>query len=107
MALDYKVIGKRLKKARLDKNLTQEQLSEKLEISIPFLSRIETGSSPVNLKRLNQICSLLDISEASILTGASKEPNKYLINDFNELFKNCSPDKLKLIYDVAKLIVEQ
>lgn len=107
MALDYKIIGKRLKKARLDKNLTQEQLAEKLEISIPFLSRIETGSSPVNLKRLNQICSLLSIPESSILNGTSKEPNKYLINDFNELFKNCSPDKLKLIYDVSKLIIEQ
>lgn len=28
MALDFNIIGQRLKKARLDKNLTQEMLAE-------------------------------------------------------------------------------
>ena len=33
MALDYTIIGERLKKARLEKNLTQENLSTKLGIT--------------------------------------------------------------------------
>ena len=44
MALDYNIIGERLKKARIDNNLTQEKLAEKLDVSIAFLSRIERGS---------------------------------------------------------------
>ena len=50
MALDYTIIGERLKKARLDKNLTQEQLAEQIDVSIAFLSRVERGSSHINLK---------------------------------------------------------
>ena len=55
MALDYNIIGQRLKKARQNKHLTQENLAEKLDLSVAFLSRIERGSSHINLKRLNQV----------------------------------------------------
>ncbi len=41
MSVDYSIIGARLKKARLSKNLTQEELAEKLDLSVAFLSRIE------------------------------------------------------------------
>ena len=50
MALDYNIIGERLKKARVEKNMTQEKLAEQLDVSIAFLSRIERGSSHINLK---------------------------------------------------------
>ena len=59
MALDYNIIGERLKKARTENNLTQEKLAEKLDVSIAFLSRIERGSSHISLKRLSQQLSLL------------------------------------------------
>ena len=61
MALDYYIIGERLKKARTDKNLTQEKLAEKLDVSIAFLSRIERGSSHISLKRLSQICDIFNL----------------------------------------------
>ena len=41
MALDYKVIGDRIRKARIDNNLTQENLAEELDVSVAFISRIE------------------------------------------------------------------
>ena len=66
MALDYTIIGERLKKSRLEKNLTQEQLAEQIDVSIAFLSRVERGSSHINLKRLTQICNILGISEGLI-----------------------------------------
>ena len=106
MALDYTVIGQRIKQARLAKNLTQEDLAEKIDISVAFLSRVERGNSHINLKRLNQICGLLDVSEGYILNGASSNSNYYLDKEFAELIKGCSPEKQKLIYNVAKAIAD-
>jgi len=106
MDLDYKIIGERLKKARLDKGITQEVLAEKLDVSVAFLSRIERGNFQINLKRLNQICSILNISEGTILNGASGTSKSYLNSEFNDLLKNCPPEKLKLIYEIAKVIVK-
>lgn len=107
MAIDYSVIGERLKKARKDKKLTQEQLAEKMDVSVAFLSRIERGNSQVNLKRLTQMCEILGISEGDILNGVSNQSNKYLDGEFAELLKNCSADKQRLIYDVAKVIANK
>lgn len=106
MAIDYDLIGERLKKARLAKGLTQENLAESLNISIAYLSRIETGTTKVNLKRLDEICKLLSVSEAEILSGVSDDSQNYLNNDFNNLLKNCSPDKQRLIYKIATIIAE-
>lgn len=106
MALDYNIIGSRIKQARLAKNLTQEDLAEKIDISVAFLSRVERGNSHINLKRLNQICGLLDVSEAYVLNGASSNSANYLDKEFAELLKKCSPEKQRMIYNVARTIAE-
>lgn len=104
MAIDYSVIGQRIKQARLAKNLTQEELAEKIDISVAFLSRVERGNSRINLKRLNQLCRLLDVSEGYLLNGSSSSSNNYLDKEFSELLKGCSPETQRLIYGVAKVI---
>lgn len=106
MALDYNIIGERLKKARISKKFTQEMLAEKLDVSVAFLSRIERGNSFISLKRLNQICSILEVSEGEILNGVSSNSSSYLNKDLSNLIKNCPPEKINLIYNIAKVIVE-
>lgn len=107
MALDYKVIGDRIRKARIDGNLTQENLAEKLDVSVAFVSRIECGTTHVNLTRLSEICSILNIDEGQILNGVSTDSKNYLSDEFNELMKSCPKETQKLIYDVAKLIIKE
>ena len=86
MALDYAAIGERLRKIRIEKNMTQEYLSEKVGVSIAFLSRVERGNSCINLRRLNEICSVLGVSEGEILNGVSTQKNSYLNREFSRLF---------------------
>lgn len=107
MALDYSIIGERLKKARMSKKLTQEQLAEEIDVSVAFLSRVERGNVKINLARLTQICDILDISIAYILTGTGSNSRNYLTEDFSNLLKDCPPEKIKLIYDIAKVIINQ
>ena len=106
MSIDYTIIGDRLKKARLSKGITQEVLAEKLNLSVAFLSRVERGRSQVNLKRLNELCSILGVSEGYVLNGASNKSSSYLNSEFNTLLKSCPPEKVKMIYEVAKTIIE-
>ena len=107
MAIDYSLVGERLKRARLAKKLTQEDLAEELDVSVAFLSRVERGTSRVNLKRLNELCNLLDVSEGYILSGVSDNSEVYLEKDFKSLLEKCSPEKQKLIYNIAKTIAEE
>lgn len=106
MALDFAIIGQRLKVARLNKNMTQEKLAEQIDVSVAFLSRIERGLTHINLKRLSQICAILDVSEGYILNGTSSTSDQYLVAEFNDIFNQCSARKQKLIYKIAKTIAE-
>lgn len=105
MALDYSVIGHRIKKARIKKNMTQEALAEQLDVSVAFISRVERGLSHFNLKRLSEVCSILDVTEGGILNGTSSKSEQYLISEFNEIMKNATPEQQKLIFEIAKTII--
>ena len=106
MAVDYSIIGSRLKQARIKAGLTEQELAEKTNLSIAFISRIERGSSHINLKRLSEFCSILDVSEGYILNGVADSDENYLYNEFNDILKKCSPEKQKLIYKISKMIAE-
>lgn len=103
----YNIIGERLKEARVNKKYTQENLAEKLDVSVAFLSKIERGKSHINLKRLSQLCDILGVSEGYILNGASNTSQEYLSLEFNSILENVSPQKQKLIYKIAKVIAEE
>jgi len=106
MAVDFSIVGKRIKDARKEKKMTQEMLAEKMSVSIAYLSKIETGKLHINLERLSEVCGLLDVTEGQILNGVSNNSGKYLINEFSELLEKCSPEEQKLIYNLAKTVHE-
>lgn len=103
--LDYKIIGERIKKARNIRGMTQDRLSHEIGVSIAFLSRIERGSSHISLKRLSQICNILQIEEGQILNGTSENSSEYLNTDFKMLLDKCSEKQKRMIYEVAKTII--
>ena len=103
--IDYKLIGERIKNARLKKSFTQEDLAEKLGISTAFLSRIERGNSQINLKRLVELCTILDINPGYIINGTDKNSKSYLNKEFEKLIENCPKDKLRMLYDIIKVII--
>lgn len=106
MALNYSIIGIRLKQARINKGITQEVLAEKMNLSVPYISRVERGTTNINLKRLSEICALLDVSEGEILSGSASESSSYLNSAFSDLLKNCPTEKIDLIYKIAQVIAK-
>ena len=69
MVIDYEIIGKRIRAERVKQKLTQEDMAEKIETSIAFYSRIETGRAHINLARIIEIANILNISPGYFLTG--------------------------------------
>ena len=102
--IDYKVIGKRVKEARMKANMTQQTLGEMIDASTVYLSRIERGQTHVNLKRLMQISIALKVPIQYIIAGTTEESEIYLKREFQELLSQCTPDKQRLIYNIAKIV---
>ena len=106
MGIDYNLIGERIKEARKNKGYTQEKLAEEIDVAVAYVSRLEKGF-PINLKRIAQISQVLDVSIEYLLSGTVPKSDNYLNKDFEEILERCSPEKLKLIYNIAKTIVKQ
>lgn len=104
MIPDYSVIGRRIKNARLEQNLKQEELADKLDVSVAFMSRVERGTSQINLKRLTQIAELLNVSPGYLLTGSNTTSKDYLREDFRLILEKCTPEQQKLIYQISELV---
>ena len=67
------LFGRNVQKYRKIKNLTQEQLSEKLGISQKHLSIIETGSQFASASLIERICTEPEVSPADLFGGSDDE----------------------------------
>lgn len=70
----YSAIGRRIRALRQEKNLTQEQLAERAEISLSFLGHIERGTRKLSVETLYKLVDALDCAPEEILGlgGASQ-----------------------------------
>ena len=55
-------LGKRLQEARLLRNITQEELAEKCNVTPKHISAIEIGATTGSISLLINICNQLDIT---------------------------------------------
>lgn len=83
-------IGDLIRKIRKEKGYTTKQLADKLNISQPKLSRIETGAQPIPLTLLYQFCVALQISLADFC---------FLLEDNNKINEIMSVRENSSIYD--------
>ena len=63
-------LGKRLQEARLLRNITQEELAEKCNVTPKHISAIEIGATTGSISLLINICNQLDITPNNLLTDS-------------------------------------
>ena len=59
--MDYFEIGQKIRKYRKEKGLSQEQLAEKVNISVTHMSHIETANTKLSLPVLVDIATVLPL----------------------------------------------
>ena len=75
--MDLEKIGKFIADCRKNKNLTQMQLAEKLNITDRAISKWECGKAMPDSSIMLELCEVLGISVNELLTGEELEMEKY------------------------------
>ena len=65
--IDYLAIGKRIRTARLSKEMTQETLSNMIDVAPTYVSSIENGHTKLSLATLLGIAQSLDTTVDQLL----------------------------------------
>lgn len=97
-------IGKIIKKLRIENNLTQEELAEKIDISTNYLSKVERGLSRLNVESFLKMAEVLSFSLEDF--GISKNnhaPNKEQ-DEIIKLLLISSPKKVSAYFEVLKTL---
>lgn len=99
--VDYKSIGMRIKKLRLEKKMTQAQLAEIIGVGTTHISHIETGNTIPSLEALVGIINALECSADELLCNEITKDRPILNSWLAELVEDCSDLEIKLIADVV------
>ncbi|UOE46776.1 helix-turn-helix transcriptional regulator [Mucilaginibacter sp. SMC90] len=68
-----KSVGKNIRTLRHQHGWSQEDVANRLGISIPAFSKIETGVTDINLSRLEQIANIFEVNVVNILALDTEE----------------------------------
>lgn len=79
--MDQLAIGKFIALKRKEKNLTQEQLAEQLNISNKTVSKWETGKCMPDYSVIKNLCEVLEITISELMDG---EEEKESIRTYDE-----------------------
>ena len=71
------MIGSKIADLRKQHGLTQEQLAERLDVSIKHCSSVERGLSCLSLEKLIEVSNLFDVSLDFLLKETKSPTNSY------------------------------
>ena len=102
-SIDYQAIGQTVKRLRQQHGLTQDQLSEKCEISTSFLGHIERGSRKLSLETAVKIADSLNVSiDTLIISGI--ESNDGLLANIDAIIQSHDKDKRAQFLRIVKVL---
>jgi len=104
MAVDYIMIGKRIKEKRKQAGLTQEQLSEKIGVTVGYVSQCERGISKINLEKLSEIADILGADLSYFVTGSTPDGDLYLKDEFCSKYEKLSSLQKKQILGIMDIL---
>ena len=104
MELDYNAIGRRIRTARKELKLTQENVSEQVNLSVPHLSHIECGRTKVSLPSLISIANALHTTVDSLLYDNIEASRDAYDKDFKDLLRDCDADEKSVILAAAQQV---
>lgn len=99
---EYKKVGDRIRKIRIQKNMTQADLSVKANIGLSHISDIELGKSKMMLATFTRIAEALQVSTDVLIRPDIPEVNSLYQNEFAEILEDCTPDEIDSIIKIVK-----
>lgn len=105
--IDYQAIGKRIRIYRRSAGVTQELLAEKINVSPPYISRIETGSASPSLQTLVDICNALDVTIDDLMHDSLSAAREQISGRLNKLLTDCSAAEITMVENVVDALLQE
>lgn len=100
--MDYYSIGQTIRKFRKARGLSQEALSEMVNISVTHMSHIETGNTKLSLPVFIDIANALHVSADDLLGITDSESKSKSYSEITQVLDRCTVNEAKVISQIVK-----
>lgn len=102
--IDYKAVGLKIREIRNSKNITQEYLADKIDISLSHISNIENGKKKVSLTALILICNELNVTLDYVLGNVMTDTKSMIEHEILNQIKDFDDKKKEQLLRIAKVL---
>ena len=102
--LFYINIGKRIREIRLKKGLSQVELAERANLSVPVISSIENSHSKIWLSTFAKVAEALEVSANDILRLNTPESTADFPSELSEILSGCTSEETESILQIARRV---
>ena len=106
MQVDYRLIGTRIKERRRAKGYTQENMAEKLEVSVGYVSQVERGITRISLDLLAAVSAVLECDVAVLVTGSAMNGEVYMWDEIGTLYNQLNRREKQMTLEFMKLLLK-
>ena len=104
MKLNLEALGKRIRKAREKRGLSQNSFAEYIKISTPYVSYIENGKRGISLDRFVEIANALRVHPDWLLADQLKQSALAADYEITMLLADCTEYEKLVIIDTITAI---
>ena len=105
--MDLSPIGSRIKAARENKKMTQEDLAALLDMSTTHISVIERGVKPPKLETFIRIANVLGVSSDYLLMDIINNPADVVAGEISELISKLSQKEKEKALTIIRVLSEK
>ncbi len=98
-------LGEHIRRARLEKGLSQENLAELLDITPTHIKHIESGHRKPSVEVLLKLASQLNMSVDN-LVFQTENPENQMIRQIENLLPRCSKRDLNIVLDILNSMLK-
>lgn len=106
MDINYKMIGKRIRRYRLSKNITQEEMAFQIGTSPAYICNIEQGKKKASLQKLCEISEVLGVTINDLIYSSAISSQGNKSKEFSDLLSLCTKEDQGLILSNMSSIIQ-
>ena len=105
--MDWKDIGRCIRKKRREKNLKQDKLAELAHISYSYIGMIERGEKIPSLETFVLLANALDVSADELLPGVLNKGYEIRASEYVKRIETLNKDKQRVVYALIDVLMEE
>ena len=102
MQIDYISLGSRIKEARKNQGLTQEQLAERADLSTTHISNIENAKKIPSLQAIVDIANALSVTTDSLLRDNIEQSKDIYRSEAQSILDGCTITEARILTETMK-----